>query len=276
MVKLTYSMEEREEHSVRIKTERLQGVSLRGFNECGLCLAAAREPMTCREGHIMCKACVLEYVVEQKKKIKKAAKARRKAERKAKKGGGIGSLSGSQMEEALAAVETAERVKSASVVGVRDPGVLSVGLPPPDVSVGYWMPHETPEADAAGASSVVVSTQREYVVCPERGRSGKPHKLTFKGMVPLHFAPGFGCAACLLPFRNGSTMSALAACGHVLCRICFPLLAQGGGLCPSCSLQAVADPARVRKGEVIVLSSGGTGYVSNDLTNAVAQTSIYK
>ena len=272
---MTYSKEEREEHTVRVKTERLQGVSLRGFNECALCLAAAVEPMACREGHMMCKGCVLEYVVEQKKKIKKAAKAERRAEKKARKGG-MEALSGPQLEEALAAVETAERVRSACAVGVKDTGVLSVGLPPPDVSVGYWMPHETPGVDAAAASAVVVSTQRKYVVCPERGRKGKPHKLTFKSMVPLLFAPGFGCAACLLPFRNGSTMSALAACGHVLCRICFPLLAQGGGTCPSCAVQAVADPARIRKGEVIVLSSGGTGYASNDLANAVAQTSIYR
>lgn len=43
--------------------------SCKKFDECTLCLLKAQDPYTCQEGHIFCKACIIESMVEQKKDI---------------------------------------------------------------------------------------------------------------------------------------------------------------------------------------------------------------
>ncbi len=37
------------------------------FEMCTLCNERLIEPMTCDQGHVFCKACILEFMVKQKK-----------------------------------------------------------------------------------------------------------------------------------------------------------------------------------------------------------------
>ena len=46
--------------------------SQRKFEQCHLCLQTAVDPVTCEEGHIFCRKCIMENLLAQKKAIKKA------------------------------------------------------------------------------------------------------------------------------------------------------------------------------------------------------------
>ncbi|KAL9940522.1 hypothetical protein V8E36_000010 [Tilletia maclaganii] len=48
---------------------RLSAHSVRAFDMCSLCLAAARNPVVCPEGHLFCKECILDSLLTQSKDI---------------------------------------------------------------------------------------------------------------------------------------------------------------------------------------------------------------
>ena len=52
-------------------TARLGTESQKAFDECCLCLGKVREPMVCPQGHIFCKDCICENLVQQSKQIQK-------------------------------------------------------------------------------------------------------------------------------------------------------------------------------------------------------------
>ncbi|CAO1618267.1 unnamed protein product [Sympodiomycopsis kandeliae] len=52
------------------QSSRLGGDSMRNFNQCALCLNSAVSPMTCKEGHLFCKECILTNLLKQKADIR--------------------------------------------------------------------------------------------------------------------------------------------------------------------------------------------------------------
>ncbi|KAJ1672315.1 hypothetical protein GGF44_005590 [Coemansia sp. RSA 1694] len=54
------------------KSKRLGSDSKRAFDACYLCLNTARVPMICSKGHISCKECVMQCILEQKQTIERA------------------------------------------------------------------------------------------------------------------------------------------------------------------------------------------------------------
>ncbi|KAJ1898968.1 hypothetical protein LPJ66_002412 [Kickxella alabastrina] len=56
------------------KSKRLGSDTKRRFDSCHLCLNTARSPMTCTKGHVSCKECVLNNILEQKQSIEQAKK----------------------------------------------------------------------------------------------------------------------------------------------------------------------------------------------------------
>ena len=49
--------------------------SQKPFDSCSLCLAEARNPLVCGEGHLFCKECVFNSIVQQRKEIDLEQKA---------------------------------------------------------------------------------------------------------------------------------------------------------------------------------------------------------
>ena len=43
---------------------------MKKFGQCGLCLDIAIDPLCCLKGHIYCKSCIVEHLVDQKKKFR--------------------------------------------------------------------------------------------------------------------------------------------------------------------------------------------------------------
>ncbi|CAO3623668.1 unnamed protein product [Mucor hiemalis] len=44
--------------------------SFRNYNACFLCLQTARDPVCCNEGHLACRECMYESILQQKQAIK--------------------------------------------------------------------------------------------------------------------------------------------------------------------------------------------------------------
>jgi nitric oxide synthase-interacting protein len=52
------------------KTQRIGKDSLKPFDSCYLCLLTARNPVICHKGHLYCKECIIQNIINQKEKIK--------------------------------------------------------------------------------------------------------------------------------------------------------------------------------------------------------------
>ncbi|KAG1545223.1 hypothetical protein G6F49_010856 [Rhizopus delemar] len=52
------------------KRQRLGRDSFRNYNACFLCLQTARDPVCCAEGHIACRECMYENILQQREAIK--------------------------------------------------------------------------------------------------------------------------------------------------------------------------------------------------------------
>ncbi|KAJ7494565.1 hypothetical protein B0H11DRAFT_2002392 [Mycena galericulata] len=53
------------------KRQRLGNESMRRFDACSLCLQTAREPVSCKDGHLFCKECAVNDLLSQKKDLKR-------------------------------------------------------------------------------------------------------------------------------------------------------------------------------------------------------------
>jgi len=62
---------------------RLGGDSLKDFDACTLCLHQADEPLVCTKGHLFCKACIYECLLQQKTWIKTQEKLHMEQEKEA-------------------------------------------------------------------------------------------------------------------------------------------------------------------------------------------------
>jgi nitric oxide synthase-interacting protein len=53
-----------------LEQQRLGRDSFRNYDACFLCLQAARDPVCCGEGHLACRECMYENILQQKQAIK--------------------------------------------------------------------------------------------------------------------------------------------------------------------------------------------------------------
>ncbi|ORY45325.1 hypothetical protein BCR33DRAFT_850162 [Rhizoclosmatium globosum] len=60
---------EREKLEYGTRKQRMGRDSMRNFDSCFLCLQTARDPMSCTKGHLACKECYFENILNQKKEF---------------------------------------------------------------------------------------------------------------------------------------------------------------------------------------------------------------
>lgn len=56
------------------KTKILETESMKKFEQCFICLQKLEEPFCCSQGHLFCKECIMNNLLQQKKKIKRIKK----------------------------------------------------------------------------------------------------------------------------------------------------------------------------------------------------------
>ena len=65
-----FTYEERQKLNYGTVKQRIGRDSILNIFDCFICLNPLRSPLSCSQGHLSCKECMLENIVSQKNKIK--------------------------------------------------------------------------------------------------------------------------------------------------------------------------------------------------------------
>lgn len=146
----------------------------------------------------------------------------------------------------------------------------------------FWLPSMAPEVEADALQELAKDDRPSTTLCI--AGSEKPHKLTMKGLVPVHFGTRtvdtqtqHYCPSCKKELPLTAQVHVLRKCGHVLCASCTkelvhaPLARHDEAVaCPECS-------ERVRKREdVIAIVREGTGFASGGRSEAEAKGIMFQ
>lgn len=224
----TYS--ERQMTGYGTKRKRLGGESKRKFDSCYLCLETARQPVVCKRGHLSCRECALQCILDQKLQIQNAAKREEDDQRR-------------QQQEA-------ETEKSREMDGKRvrllegEVGLKSAQLVKRTTTEShFWTPSKTPPSTKKPTRAV-----KRSVECLA---STPAHQLRPKDLINVCFSDSKLCPSCDRPF--GSEIQVIVGCGHVLCGRCVGNFVEPVGLCFVCQ-----KPAKKR----VELVTEGTGFTA--------------
>ncbi|KAI7825417.1 hypothetical protein BX661DRAFT_194151 [Kickxella alabastrina] len=242
------------------KSKRLGSDTKRRFDSCHLCLNTARSPMTCTKGHVSCKECVLNNILEQKQSIELAKKEYAlfmKREDEAKRGKrkeederevqkylkrevGLGS---GEQSESRNARRSRIKHKDEAESGIQ-PEAQEEGKNAKPRLTSFWVPSMAPETKLSMADP-----SSRTVQC----HASLPHSLKLKSLVAVQFrsdAKGNKlCPSCDKELLNSSKVDVLRPCGHALCHRCVGNFVEPTGVCFVC-----------QAGDVIRLDSEGTGF----------------
>eukprot|EP01116_Phalansterium_solitarium_P019871 TRINITY_DN570_c1_g1_i1.p1 TRINITY_DN570_c1_g1~~TRINITY_DN570_c1_g1_i1.p1 ORF type:complete len:286 (-),score=108.03 TRINITY_DN570_c1_g1_i1:337-1194(-) len=228
--------------------QRVEGDNVKPFDHCSLCLHPVVNPMTCTKGHLYCKECIFQSLLEQKKKIERQLKQYDQ-----------------QQKEIEAEEQTKESEKKAKELAQFDKSVVGFtagrgkeSKEKPKVKLtSYWVPGVR-EDDA----KEIVKKPDTTTVCPDGN-----HPLRLKQLVSVNFtlienatigpteSGRYMCPVCNKTLINSLKLICLADCGHVMCAGCHDKT-KDEKACIVC-----AKPFREK--DVIKLESPGTSFASS-------------
>ncbi|KAJ3181826.1 hypothetical protein HDU85_003341 [Gaertneriomyces sp. JEL0708] len=263
--------------------QRLGRDSFRNFNACFLCLATARDPVSCLQGHISCKECMYENILQQKKEITRQrslyeGQQRALIEQNAQdvRAQEEAELQKFQRTEthflpAATSTPTATPAPKQSQAGPTQPSdarshdahpiPVNGGTPhsgnstpaPTDALPSFWVPSLTP-----AAKPDIVDAPKAETLCTA---THDHHPVSIKKLINVNFTPVKGsetehiCPACFKTLTNGTKMAILRTCGHVLCKGCCTKFVLSSQKCQICE-------KKCKERDVIKLSVEGTGFVA--------------
>ncbi|KAJ2094146.1 hypothetical protein GGI09_005564 [Coemansia sp. S100] len=258
------------------KSKRLGSDSKRPFDSCYLCLNTARVPMVCPSGHISCKECAIQSILEQKKTIERAKQdyaefqtqqASEQAEQQ-KNRDEVEVQRYIEREVGLSKTTT-NYSDSSDIVTSKRPLMIEFNDSSKRRAVeskdkeavvtkekpklpSFWIPSLAPTA-----KSTVSDPSKLSVQCQA---SSPAHSLKLKHLVEVQFRTSSKgeklCPSCDKPLLNSTKVSVLAKCGHAVCQRCvnnFVLTTQAGA-CVVCQKKVSG------KTDVILIESEGTGF----------------
>lgn len=168
------------------RSVRLSKENMRAFYACYLCLQTAQRPVTCPEGHLYCKECILTDLVHQKTKLAEFSQQREDALR-------------SKAQEAQAAEQEAQAKRVAQFA--QGDAIITQKRKLDDdetetrkrMAAGetrstpaFWLPSQAPEhVSSADSSLTLVDNRASTTMCT--ASSENPHKLLSKNLVDVCF-----------------------------------------------------------------------------------------
>ncbi|WFC96009.1 hypothetical protein MBRA1_002665 [Malassezia brasiliensis] len=263
---------------------RLTVESMRAFYACCLCLQDAQRPVCCAQGHVFCKECILSDLVTQKTQLaehskRRAELAQRQSEQEAEAASRAEKRRIAAFEEASNALphEAAKRKRDDDPADDASKHARTDATTQGAANPAFWLPNMAPEVEADALQELAKDDRPSTTLCI--AGSEKPHKLTMKGLVPVHFGTRtvdtqtqHYCPSCKKELPLTAQVHVMRKCGHVLCASCtkelvhVPLARHDEGVaCPECS-------ERVRKREdVIAIVREGTGFASGGRSETEAK-----
>ncbi|KAI8646312.1 hypothetical protein BD408DRAFT_360073 [Parasitella parasitica] len=280
------------------KRQRLGRDSFRNYDACFLCLQTARDPVCCAEGHLACRECMYENILQQKQAIKHEQKVidmknqeseqqKVQEELEAKRvildnfdktqHSMLGGRQRPTIKNELKDDSTTEKNKpnekkrklSDDIRSIQEQEVEKTAAQlkkekeeasKPKIG-SFWVPSVTPAADPSALKATKIQ-----VICTA---AEKTHPLSIKSLIDVKFQKEDGsksknvCPACLKTLTNASKLSVLRNCGHVLCNHCIGMFVAKSKNCYVCE-------KKTKTKDIIDMSPEGTGFASAS-TTAVAE-----
>ena len=208
-------------------TVRLSKESFKSFDACYLCLQRAISPLSCLEGHLACKKCLLENMLLQKELLKKKQHLKDEMDR----------LKSDRKYEDSMKVQGTEMALFLTANELKDDDKI--------FHTSKKIKSETESAPLLLLSYDNVSEQRTKLKdVPHCQGSKNLHPLCLKKLVPVYFSvlsdkkdsippPTSGdtlkssslyyCPCCRKALQNATKLAFSRHCGHVLCTDCILL-----------------------------------------------------
>lgn len=284
----TYS--ERQRTNWGTQSARINSHAIKPFDCCAICLHAAVDAVVCQKGHLYCKECIYESLLQQKERQKDEQAVRDDRERRQRlqeeqkqqehdesdihhfiqteqsifaTPATASSASATSPTTAVVPYEAIQTSKGTAYIPNKSAATHSTKPLLPS----FWVPSLTPSTTDTARPTVPPHT-----VCP----AGQ-HRLRLRQLRPLRFtlspsssATGTArpsCPSCQRDLTNASRPTALYACGHVVCGGCVAATrdgVEGGVECVECGRESGAK-------EQVALETG-TGHAGSGGGMAVAQT----
>ena len=302
-----FTYHERQRTNWGTQSARITSHSIKPFDCCALCLHSAVDALVCQKGHLFCKECIYNSLMQQKQIHKqqealresREQKQRERQERKQQESDELDINRFIQSEHSITAMTTASASSSpaasssSTAVMPYEPIQTSKGtayIPNPSAAANsnkpilpsFWLPSLTPSAtdDTTTTTALVASTTlstpaaqpaHHTTTCPAGS-----HSLRLKQLRPLRFTLSATarpcCPSCSKEYTNSSRLTVLYACGHVMCTACVAATRAGGsgGSGGGGEVECVKCGRESGVKEQVVLETG-TGYAGNGGKMAVAQ-----
>jgi nitric oxide synthase-interacting protein len=206
---------------------RLGRDSLRSFDACNICLQQAIEPVCCTKGHLYCKECIYNSILEQKKEIMKEEKefqeelAKQQAE-----------LSEKSQHEKSKEIETFLTIQK----GIQ---LLKSKQIKESIESNRVLPSNEDSRSQENKKRKIVSCMVDS------------HPISLRKLFPVYFTQleeekqqihhSFICPACRKILSNSGKMFILPNCGHVFCKLCIEKLIQVSQTCLLCDKKCKAE-----------------------------------
>ena len=288
-----FTYHERQRTNWGTQSARITSHAIKPFDCCALCLHSAVDALVCHKGHLYCKECIYDSLLQQKERHRadealaedRQHTQRLREERKQQESDDNDFDRFIKIEQSIfstpvASASPASPTSAAPSTAVMpyEPIQTSKGtayIPNPAAAAhsskpllpSFWVPSLTPSAADTSVVLTGSGNPRAFcTVCPAGS-----HPLRLKQLHPLRFtlspAARPCCPSCSKEFTNSSRLTALYACGHVMCSACVQATKSKkdeGVECVECGRESGVK-------EQVALQSG-TGYAGNGGGMAVAQT----
>ncbi|KAI9271409.1 hypothetical protein BY458DRAFT_509377 [Sporodiniella umbellata] len=284
------------------KKQRLGRDSFRDYNACFLCLQIARDPVCCAEGHIACRECMYENILQQKENIQweqkraeqslqeqNSKKETEEAEAKRMLLNEFDKTQNSMLGNRLRAKvespkdEKLEKPTDKNTAGTKRKFELTQeeikSIAERDIQrTSLQLKEEKEEAAKPKigsfwlpsltpvAENTVITPTKTQVKCHAISNA---HPLTMKSLIDVKFQIEENdksknvCPACLKSLTNVSKLSIMRGCGHVICNTCIDMFVKKAKKCYVCE-------KKVKSKDIIDMTPEGTGFASSS-TKAVAE-----
>ncbi|CAM0139445.1 unnamed protein product [Umbelopsis sp. WA50703] len=118
----------------------------------------------------------------------------------------------------------------------------------------FWLPSLTPSAET--------TTEKETDKIQPMCAASQLHPVTIKSLINVLFTHEDGksgnaiCPACMKGLNNGTKISVLRKCGHVICNKCIDSFVRKSQRCYVCE-------KKTKDKDIVDMSAEGTGFASN-------------
>ena len=289
-----FTYHERQRTDWGTQSVRITSHAIKPFDCCALCLHSAIDALVCHKGHLYCKECIYESLVQQKDRHREQRAVRDDRERRQRgreekkqldseesdidhfvqtEQSILASTSSSPTTHPTAASSLSTAVMpyepiqtSKGIAYIPNPSAAANSTKP--VLPSFWLPSLTPSAtDTTTPLAPSHTTSGPHTVCPAGS-----HSVRLKQLRPLRFTVSSSarpcCPSCHKEFTNSSRLTVLYRCGHVMCSGCVKATKgkgrDDGVECVECGRESGAK-------EQVVLETG-TGYAGSGGKMAVAKT----